>query len=110
MKYTYKHQKLIRGSSICLTGVDRNLINLIIECLSKRKGYIATLTEIYDYIKIKYEHVVNASQIKYLLMILLIRHRISITNRKKNKSYRTAWHTKVRLLPNKTQIIKQREK
>ncbi|MFA5723656.1 MAG: hypothetical protein WC979_05340 [Candidatus Pacearchaeota archaeon] len=95
----YKHIKLFRGSSICLTSTDRQIINLIVDCLKKHEKNKATLTEIYDYVKKNYPNVLNNIHIKYCILILHIKDRVSISNRKINKKYsRTNWKTFVRLL------------
>ena len=81
-----------------LTDVDSKIINLIIPFLKQQHNQRANLTRIYSYVKQNYPNSLNNAHIKYCLLLLHIKHKVSISNRKKNKKYKTNWKTNVRLL------------
>ena len=101
----YKRINLLRGSSSCLTTLDRRIINWIVEFLRIYPKKRRRLTEIYRYViqaRRDFEgKSVQEIHIKYCLLILHIKNKISISNRKENKRKLTRWETKIRLLEKK---------
>lgn len=91
---TYKRQKLRAGNFIVLTELDKQLINLIAECLMSSEKKTANLTTIYKYIKERRDRTTERAHIKYCLLILFIRHKIRINNWKHQWSQ--YWRTYVR--------------
>jgi len=98
----YKRINLMKGSTFVLTSLDQEIIDWIGYCLEKSENKTALLTEIYNYVqdarKKSIGKTVQVTHIKYCLMILHLKNKISILNRKKNKRNPTKWRTKIKLL------------
>lgn len=78
---TYKRLTLDKSSEIVLTTKDQEVINLIGN-LVQENGQ-ATLTEIYDYVEKQTGRVPHANHIKYCLMILYVKKKVTIKNWRK---------------------------
>ena len=86
---TGKRQELRAGNFIYLTKLDTKIINILGTYLMLNKK--AILTELYEEVDKKKRSPVNRCQVKYCLMIMYIRRKITITNWKKpwQKRFRT---------------------
>jgi hypothetical protein len=87
----YKRQELRQGNFIVLTELDRQLINLIAECLFASPKKTANLTTIYEYVSERRKKTTERSHIKYCIMLLYIRHHVRINNwrQKRQQAFRT---------------------
>lgn len=94
----FKHLKLLRGSSVCLTTKERDIINSIVRGLKQRRNYTLAVTKVYEFVWKDIKPSINTDKIKYCLLLLHIKGMVSIINRKKNLKTRiTGWKTFVRL-------------
>lgn len=80
-------------------------MNLIADYLKQQPKESAHLMQIYRYVQKNYSYPsLSEIKIKYCLLILHIKHKVSISNRIKNKKYLTPWKTTIKWLDVPKQI------